>query len=97
MPLAELVRTAAERHRAEQVFQEGKEEVGLGRYEVRSWVGWHHHRTLSLLAPWFLSLTRWQQFPIGGRFKLWFRAPTGCISAACAPDEKTRHGMHGRS
>jgi SRSO17 transposase len=57
-PLAEVVRAASERHRAEQVFQEGKGEVGLGQYEVRSWVGWHHHMTLSLLALWFLALTR---------------------------------------
>jgi hypothetical protein len=28
----------------------GNGEVGLGHYEVRSWVGWHHHMTLSLLA-----------------------------------------------
>jgi hypothetical protein len=32
--------------------------VGLGHYEVRSWVGWHHHRTLSLLALWFLQRER---------------------------------------
>jgi SRSO17 transposase len=56
--LKELVRAGSERHRAEQVLQEGKGEVGLGQYEVRSWVGWHHHATLSLLALWFLSLER---------------------------------------
>jgi SRSO17 transposase len=56
--LAELLRAAAERHRAEQVFEEGKGEVGLGHCEVRSWVGWHHHMTLSLLALWFLALRR---------------------------------------
>jgi len=52
------VRAAAERHRVEQVFEEGKGEVGLGQYEVRSWVGWHHHMALSLLAAWFLALRR---------------------------------------
>ena len=56
--LEELVRGGAERHRVEQVFQEGKGEVGLGHYEVRSWVGWQHHMTLSLLALWFLALER---------------------------------------
>lgn len=56
--LKEAVRAGSERHRAEQVLQEGKGEVGLGQYEVRSWVGWHHHVTLSLLALWFLSLER---------------------------------------
>ena len=42
----------------EERLGEGKGEVGLGHYEVRSWVGWHHHMTLSLLALWFLQLER---------------------------------------
>ncbi len=46
------------RHRIEQVFQEGKGKVGLGQYEARGWLGWHHHITLSLLALWFLQLER---------------------------------------
>ena len=53
-PLAELLRARAERYRIEQVIEEGKGEAGLGHYEVRSWVGWHHHMTLALLALWFL-------------------------------------------
>ncbi|MGH7484236.1 MAG: IS701 family transposase [bacterium] len=46
------------RHRMEELLKEGKQEVGLGHYEVRSWVGWHHHLTLSLLALWFLQTER---------------------------------------
>src|SRR3954463_11727071 len=56
--LAELVRARFTRHRVEEVFGAAKGEVGLGQYEVRSWVGWHHHMTLSLLALWFLILER---------------------------------------
>jgi SRSO17 transposase len=56
--LAALVRLKQQRHAVEQLFQEGKGEVGLGHYEVRSWVGWHHHMTLSLLALWYLLLER---------------------------------------
>jgi SRSO17 transposase len=56
--LARLVGVQGERHRIEEVLQEGKGEVGLGQYEVRSWVGWHHHMTLALLALWFLTLER---------------------------------------
>src|SRR5262245_5681005 len=33
-------------------------------YEVRSWVGWHHHVTLSLVARWFLCRERWR---VGGK------------------------------
>ncbi|SRR5713101_2020255 len=46
------------RHRVEELLGAGKQEVGLGHYEVRSWVGWHHHMTLSLLALWFLQLEK---------------------------------------
>jgi SRSO17 transposase len=55
---ATLVQVHSERHRIEEVLQEGKGEVGLAHYEVRSWVGWHHHMTLALLALWFLTLER---------------------------------------
>jgi SRSO17 transposase len=57
-PLAELVRARSCRHRIEEMFQRAKGEVGLAHYEVRSWVGWHHHVTLSLLASWFLVVER---------------------------------------
>jgi len=56
VPLAELVRVACQRHDIEELFEAAKGETGLDHYEVRSWVGWHHHVTLSLLALWFLIL-----------------------------------------
>jgi SRSO17 transposase len=52
--LEELVRAHAQRYRIEQMLEEGKGDAGLSHYEVRSWVGWHHHVTLALLALWFL-------------------------------------------
>jgi SRSO17 transposase len=58
VPLAEVVRAQRQRHRIEEVFEAGKGEVGLDHYEVRSWVGWHHHMTLCLVALWFLCLER---------------------------------------
>ncbi len=60
---AELVRVRSERHRIAEVFEAGNGEAGLDHYEVRSWVGWHHHRTLSLVALWFLCL---EQRRVGG-------------------------------
>lgn len=53
-----MVRVRFTRHRIEEVFGAAKGEVGLGQYEVRSWVGWHHPMTLSLLALGFLILER---------------------------------------
>ncbi len=54
--LHELVRVAKDRHRIEECIQRAKGEAGLDEYEVRSWVGWQHHMTLSLLATWLLTL-----------------------------------------
>ena len=58
VPVEELVEAHDDRHRIEEMFEFGNGEVGLDHYEVRSWVGWHHHMTLSLLALWFLVLER---------------------------------------
>ena len=56
--LSELVRARGQRHRVEEVFEAANGEVGLDHYEVRSWVGWHHHITLSMMALWYLCLER---------------------------------------
>lgn len=58
IPLAAILGAHAQRQRIEELFEEGKQEVGLAHYEVRSWTGWHHHMTLTLLALWFLQLER---------------------------------------
>jgi SRSO17 transposase len=53
--LSELARVTKAAHRVEECFKRAKSEAGLGDYQVRNWVGWHHHQTLSLLAAWFLN------------------------------------------
>jgi SRSO17 transposase len=58
VPLERLAGVQGQRHGVEELLQAGKGEVGLAHYEVRSWVGWHHHMTLSLLALWFLILEK---------------------------------------
>lgn len=58
VPLAPVVVAHGHRHGVEELFEEGNQEVGLSHYEVRSWTGWHHHMTLSLLALWFLQVER---------------------------------------
>jgi SRSO17 transposase len=52
--LKALVRLSGMRWPMETCFEEGKQYLGLGHYEVRSWRGWHHHMTLCLLAHLFL-------------------------------------------
>lgn len=58
VPLKVLVRVHGSRHGIEELFEEGNQEIGLSHYEVRSWTGWSHHVTLSLLALWFLQLEK---------------------------------------
>lgn len=58
IPLVCVVEAHSRRHGIEELFGVGKGEVGLDQYEVRSWVGWHHHMTLSMLALWFLQRER---------------------------------------
>lgn len=53
-PLAEMVRVGSCRHGVEQALEMAKGDVGLDEYEVRSWIGWHHHMTLTMMALWFL-------------------------------------------
>ena len=48
--LAELVRVAGARWAIEDLLELAKGDCGLDEYEVRSWVGWHRHVTLSLFA-----------------------------------------------
>lgn len=60
LPIAELVRLSGLRWPIEILFEEGKGEVGFDHYELRSWLGWHHHMTLCLLAHHFLVRLRIQ-------------------------------------
>jgi SRSO17 transposase len=60
VPLKNLVQARKHRFWVEHMFEQAKGDAGLDQYEVRSWVGWHHHVTLSLVATWFLALEcRW--------------------------------------
>ena len=56
--LAELVRIAGGRWTIGSLFEQAKGEVGLDHYEVRSWVGWHRHVTLSMFALAYLAVVR---------------------------------------
>ena len=55
-----LVRMSGVRWAIECSFAESKGEVGLDHYETRSWLGWHHHMVLVLLAHHFLVRLRVQ-------------------------------------
>lgn len=54
-PLREFARVLGAEHRIEECLRRAKGEAGLAQYQVRTWNGWHHHQTLTLLATWFLT------------------------------------------
>jgi len=57
-PLRQFVRISGMRWPIETIFEEAKGEVGLDHYEMRSWLGWHHHMLLASLAHHFLVRLR---------------------------------------
>ena len=54
--LPALVRLVKVRWWIEQSYQQLKDGLGLDHYEGRSWQGWHHHVTLTMVAFAFLVL-----------------------------------------
>jgi SRSO17 transposase len=52
--LGQLVRMSGMRWPIETCFEDSKQLLGMGDYEVRSWTGWHHHMTLVILAHFFV-------------------------------------------
>jgi SRSO17 transposase len=52
--LSTLVRLSGMRWSIETCFEESKQHLGMGDFQVRSWRGWHHHMTLCILAHFFL-------------------------------------------
>jgi SRSO17 transposase len=57
-PRRELTRVAGSRWAVEECFERAEGECGLDEYEVRSWVGWYRHVTLSLFALALLAVIR---------------------------------------
>lgn len=57
-PLEILAVVSGCRQRVEEYFEDGKTHFGMGHYECRSWLGWHHHMTLVALAHLLVTKTR---------------------------------------
>jgi SRSO17 transposase len=56
--LQELVRVSGLRWPIETALQEAKGEVGMDHYEIRTWLGWHHHMFQTFMAHLFLIRLR---------------------------------------
>ena len=44
----------AQRYRIERMFQDAKNQCGLGEYQARKWRSWHHHMAMVMMAMLFM-------------------------------------------
>jgi SRSO17 transposase len=63
------------RWRIERDYLELKQEIGLGHYEGRGWIGFHHHATLSIASYAFLISERETIPPSGPAGTAYFKVP----------------------
>jgi SRSO17 transposase len=68
-PTSAFVWRSAMRWPIETAIEECKGVLGMDHYEVRSWVGWHHHITLTFLAHHFLVRLQRRLTEKGGGLK----------------------------
>lgn len=48
----------SQRYWVERTFDDSKNELGLSDYQVRKWIGWHHHHSLVFMATLFMMKER---------------------------------------
>lgn len=82
--LKALVKMAKQRWIIERDYQELKQELGLGHFEGRNWLGFHHHATLCIAAYGFLVAERNRFSPSARAGHLRFTVPES------APDFRPR-------
>jgi SRSO17 transposase len=79
--LRDLVYWAKIRWWVEQNYQQLKDDIGLDHFEGRSWVGWHHHVTLAMVAFDFLVLEGFRE-----KRNFWVDPPTRQTGTAACTD-----------
>lgn len=50
----DLLYMQMQRYWIERAFQDAKSELGMAEYQVRTWMAWHHHMALTMLALLFM-------------------------------------------
>ncbi len=86
-PSATLVWVSGMRWPVESAILECKSELGMDHYEVRGWVGWHHHLAMTFLAHHFLVRLRLQ---LGGKITGAHGAPSARTAARGAAPPPAR-------
>ena len=65
--LKRLAFMQAQRYWIERVFQDAKNQCGLGEYQARKWRSWHHHMAMVMMAMLFMleqRLLHKKQYPL---------------------------------
>jgi len=57
-PIERLTYMQAQRYWVERPFQDAKQQCGMGDYQARGWLAWHHHMTMVMLAMLFMTEQR---------------------------------------
>jgi SRSO17 transposase len=87
-----LVAKSGMRWPVESAIEESKGECGMDHYEVRGWVGWHHHLTMTCLAHHFLVRQRCR---LGGKIgRVNSAASAGAVTSGVAQAGSRRHDGH---
>jgi SRSO17 transposase len=66
-PLKRLAFMQAQRYWIERIFQDAKNQCGLGEYQARKWRSWHHHMAMVMMAMLFMLEQRLlykEQYPL---------------------------------
>lgn len=56
--LLTIAKRQGQRVFVEKIFEEGKNQIGMGDYQVRSWFGFHKHMTLCFLAFYYMAFMK---------------------------------------
>jgi len=48
----------SQRYWVERTFDDAKNELGMSDYQIRKWLGWHHHHSLVLMAGLYLLMQK---------------------------------------
>jgi SRSO17 transposase len=57
-PLKRLLFMQGQRYLVERVFEDGKNQCGMGDYQARGWRSWHHHMAMVSMAMLFMAEQR---------------------------------------
>jgi SRSO17 transposase len=61
--LERLAYMQGQRYLVERVFQDAKNQCGMGQYQARGWRSWHHHMTMVMMAMLFMLEQRVKNSP----------------------------------